>query len=87
MTVHQQDSSQPQQSHDSPQVGLIGFGLMMEVIEEVVLPFMVICGGRFLCEVLVSMYSMSGLMFSWVCHTERKSQCGVVRVELMAFGE
>lgn len=40
MTVHQQDSSQPQQSQDSPQVGLMGLGLMMEVMEEVVLPFM-----------------------------------------------
>lgn len=42
MTTHQQDSSQPQQSHDSPHAGLIGFGLMIDVIEEVVLPFMVI---------------------------------------------
>jgi hypothetical protein len=41
ITTHQHDSSQPQQSHDSPQVGLMGFGLMMEEMEDVVLPFMV----------------------------------------------
>jgi hypothetical protein len=36
MTTHQQDSSQPQQSHDSPH--RTGLGLMMETMEEVVLP-------------------------------------------------
>jgi hypothetical protein len=36
MTTHQQDSSQPQQSHSSPQEVLMG--LMIDVIEEVVLP-------------------------------------------------
>ena len=41
MTTHQQASSQPQQSHSSPQVGDSGLGLMMEVMEEVVLPGMV----------------------------------------------
>ena len=46
MTTHQQDSSQPQQSHDSPQEVEMGLGLMMEVMEEVVLPGMVkmVCG-------------------------------------------
>lgn len=34
MTTHQQDSSQPQQSQDSPH--LTGLGLMMEVMDEVV---------------------------------------------------
>ncbi|KAF2715551.1 hypothetical protein K504DRAFT_529707 [Pleomassaria siparia CBS 279.74] len=38
MTTHQQDSSQPQQSQDSPQ--LTGFGLTMEVTEEIVEPGM-----------------------------------------------
>jgi len=38
MTTHQQDSSQPQQSHDSPQE--TGLGLMMDTMEEVVLPGM-----------------------------------------------
>ncbi|KAJ4986148.1 hypothetical protein SVAN01_08412 [Stagonosporopsis vannaccii] len=40
MTVHQQDSSQPQQSQDSPQ--LTGFGLMMVEIDEAVLDGMLI---------------------------------------------
>ena len=35
MTVHQQDSSQPQQSQDSPQ--LTGLGLIMVEIEDEVL--------------------------------------------------
>ena len=35
MTVHQQDSSQPQQSQDSPQP--MGLGLMMVEMEEAVL--------------------------------------------------
>lgn len=35
MTVHQQDSVQPQQSQDSPQP--MGLGLTMEETEEVVL--------------------------------------------------
>jgi hypothetical protein len=38
MTTHQQDSSQPQQSQDSPQEVEMGLGLMMEAMEEVVLP-------------------------------------------------
>ncbi|OCK78437.1 hypothetical protein K432DRAFT_383869 [Lepidopterella palustris CBS 459.81] len=42
MTTHQQDSSQPQQSQDSPH--LMGLGLMMEVMLEVVLPGMVAVG-------------------------------------------
>jgi hypothetical protein len=37
MTTHQQDSSQPQQSHDSPQEST-GWGLMMEETEETMLP-------------------------------------------------
>ena len=36
MTVHQQDSSQPQQSHDSPHFGA-GEGLMMVEMEEATL--------------------------------------------------
>jgi hypothetical protein len=36
MTVHQQDSSQPQQSHDSPQERT-GAGLTMEEMEEAML--------------------------------------------------
>jgi hypothetical protein len=36
MTTHQQDSSQPQQSHDSPHLGA-GVGLMMEATEEATL--------------------------------------------------
>jgi hypothetical protein len=36
MTTHQQDSSQPQQSHDSPHLGA-GVGLMMEETEEAML--------------------------------------------------
>jgi hypothetical protein len=36
MTVHQQDSSQPQQSHDSPQERT-GAGLTMEETEEAML--------------------------------------------------
>jgi hypothetical protein len=35
MTTHQQDSSHPQQSHDSPQA--TGLGLMMVVMEEAAL--------------------------------------------------
>jgi len=35
MTTHQQDSSQPQQSHDSPQE--TGLGLMMVETEEATL--------------------------------------------------
>ena len=35
MTTHQHDSSQPQQSHDSPH--LTGLGLMMEEMEEAAL--------------------------------------------------
>jgi hypothetical protein len=38
MTTHQQDSSQPQQSHSSPQEVEMGLGLTMEVMEEVVEP-------------------------------------------------
>jgi hypothetical protein len=38
MTTHQQDSSQPQQSHDSPQEVEMGLGLTIDAIEEVVLP-------------------------------------------------
>ena len=37
MTTHQQDSSQPQQSHDSPHLGT-GVGLMMEETEEATEP-------------------------------------------------
>jgi hypothetical protein len=37
ITVHQQDSSQPQQSQDSPQERT-GWGLMMEETEEAMLP-------------------------------------------------
>lgn len=36
MTVHQQDSSQPQHSHDSPHLGA-GEGLMMVETEEATL--------------------------------------------------
>lgn len=36
MTVHQQDSSQPQQSHDSPHLGA-GVGLTMVETEEATL--------------------------------------------------
>jgi hypothetical protein len=45
MTVHQHDSSQPQQSQDSPQPR--GLGLMMVEMEEAVLAGMVVvvCGG------------------------------------------
>jgi hypothetical protein len=39
MTVHQQDSSQPQQSHDSPQ-DRTGAGLTMEETDEAMLPGM-----------------------------------------------
>ena len=46
MTTHQQASSQPQQSHSSPQEVEIGLGLIIEVIEEVVLPGMMECGER-----------------------------------------
>lgn len=35
MTVHQQDSSQPQQSHDSPHLGAVG--LTMVEMEEATL--------------------------------------------------
>lgn len=40
MTTHQHDSSQPQQSHSSPQERT-GEGLMIEETEEAVLPGMV----------------------------------------------
>jgi hypothetical protein len=49
MTVHQQDSSQPQQSHSSPQEVLIGLGLTMEVMLETVEPGMLIAGKREIC--------------------------------------
>lgn len=44
MTTHQQDSSQPQQSHDSPQD--TGLGLIMVETEEATLAGMVmmLCG-------------------------------------------
>jgi hypothetical protein len=45
MTTHQQDSSQPQQSHDSPHERT-GEGLMMEETEEATLPGMVIVFDR-----------------------------------------
>jgi hypothetical protein len=45
MTTHQQDSSQPQQSHDSPHERT-GEGLMMEETEETMLPGMVMVLNR-----------------------------------------
>jgi|TARA_R110002003_G_scaffold149_1_gene13482 hypothetical protein len=45
MTTHQQDSSQPQQSHDSPHERT-GEGLMMEETEEATLPGMVMVLNR-----------------------------------------
>jgi len=44
MTMHQQSSPQPQQLHSSPQEVEMGLGLTMEVMEEVVLPFMIVGG-------------------------------------------
>jgi hypothetical protein len=35
MTTQEQDSPMPQHSQDSPQGWLIGLGLMMETLEEV----------------------------------------------------
>jgi hypothetical protein len=48
MTTHQQDSSQPQQSHDSPHLGA-GEGLMMVETVEAMLEGMFVV----LCSVLV----------------------------------
>ena len=42
MTTHQQDSSHPQQSHDSPH--LTGLGLTMVVMEEAALAGIVAAG-------------------------------------------
>jgi hypothetical protein len=55
MTTHQQDSSQPQQSHDSPHLGA-GVGLMMEVMEEAAEPgiVMVVVGIDAMRELAVS---------------------------------
>lgn len=46
MTTHQQDSSQPQQSHSSPQPMVVGLGLMMDLIDEVVEPGILEAGGE-----------------------------------------
>lgn len=67
MTTHQQDSSQPQQSHDSPQEVEMGLGLMMDVMEEVVLPgILIVVVERSACGV-----------FSWVSSTS-KFRCGLL---------
>lgn len=44
MTTHQQSSSQPQHSQASPQEVEMGLGMMMDLMEEVVLPGMVSVG-------------------------------------------
>lgn len=50
MTTHQQDSSQPQQPHSSPQPMVVGLGLMMDLMLEAALPGILEGGWVFLVE-------------------------------------
>lgn len=61
MTTHQQDSSQPQQSHSSPQPMVVGLGLMMDLMLEVVLPGILEGFGRLGCGVLQRSVSIKPL--------------------------